>query len=181
MAVATGAFGAATLSADTVESTVSGGTLTATTFGATFGAITLNAANQDSTGTSSSAWSLKDARGTGAAWTLTVTGTDWTSAAGSVDTVVRTIAVGRLTLDANETFTAGTDSDATTNITGQGAVVLTTSAQTLIASSGTNKGTYTVTPLYTLSVPANAFRSNFVTGSSGTQQPYTATLTYSIA
>ncbi len=166
-------------SADTVESAVSGGTLAATTASPAMDALTLDGTGtQTSTGTSA-AWSIKDARGTGAVWTMTMLSTAFTSAAGSTETVARTIAVGKLGITLG-TVTAGTDSDAITNITKYG-LTLTTSAQTLIASSGTNKGTYAVTPTFTLTIPANAFRSNYVTGSSGALQPYISTITYSIA
>lgn len=167
--------------ADTVESTVSGANLTVTTFGATLAGVTLNGTTQTTAAAaSSSAWSIKDARGTGAAWAVSVTATTPTSAAGSTETTARTIAVGNVKMTTG-TVTAGADSDPITNITGSTALAMSTTAQTLISSSGTNKGTYSVTPSYTLTVPANAFRSNYAVGSSGALNPYISTLTYTIA
>ncbi len=179
--VATAVFGAATAVAHTVNSAVSGASLTATTYGAALTSITLNGDNRTSTGTSSSAWSFEDARGTGAAWTIAVTGTAATSAAGTVETVARTIAVGALSITVG-TITAGAGADAvSTTLTGQTALAMTTSAQTVIASTGNNKGTYAATPTYSLAIRANAFRSNYTTGSSGALNAYTSTLTYTIA
>jgi hypothetical protein len=168
-------------SADTVQSTVSGANLTVTTAGATLTGVTLDGTTQTATGTSSSAWSITDARGTGAAWAVSVTATTPTSAAGSVETTARTIAVGNLKVSTG-TVTAGIDSDPTTNITGSTNLAMSTSAQTLISSSGTNKGTYSLTPSYSLGVPANAYRSNY-SGAVGSTalNPYASTLTYTIA
>lgn len=167
--------------ADTAESTVSGSNLTVTTFGATLAGVTLNGATQTTAEQpSSSAWTIKDMRGTGAAWSVSVTATVPTSAAGTTETTARTIAVSNLKMTTG-TVTPGTDSDATTNITGSTSKAMSTTSQTLISSSGTNKGTYTLTPTYALTVPANAFRSNYAVGSSGALNPYVSTLTYTIA
>jgi hypothetical protein len=80
------------------------------------------------------------------------------------------------------TVTAGVGSDPTTNITGASGLALSGSAQTLISSSGTNKGTYTFSPTFSLLVPANAFRSNYsgTVGSSAVNS-YTTTITLSIS
>lgn len=167
--------------ADTAQSTVSGADLAVTTFGATLAGVTLNGTTQTTApAASSSAWTIKDARGTGAAWAVSVTATVPTSVAGSTETTARTIAVGNLKMTTG-TVTPGVDSDPITNITGSTALAMSTSAQTLISSTGTNKGTYTLTPSYTLTVPANAFRSNYTTGSTGALNPYISTLTYTIA
>lgn len=169
--------------ADTVESTVSGSNLTATTFGATLAGVTLNGTTQTTAAAAStSAWSIKDARGTGAAWAVSVTATTPTSAAGTVETTARTIAVGNLKMSTG-TVTAGAGSDPVgTTITGSTDLALATTAQTLISSSGTNKGTYALTPTYTLTVPANAFRSNWPGAvGTGVLNPYISTVTYTIA
>ena len=183
LAVGALAFFAATpqAMADTAESTVSGANLAVTTSGATLAGVTLNGATQTTAeAASTTAWSIKDARGTGAAWAVSVTATTPTSAAGSTETTARTIAVGNLKTTTG-TVTAGVDSDPVTNITGSTALPMSTTAQTLISSSGTNKGTYALTPGYTLTVPANAFRSNYAVGSTGALNPYVSTLTYTIA
>lgn len=168
-------------SADTGESTVSGGDLTFTTFGATLTGVTLDGANQTATGTSSSAWSIKDARGTGAAWALSVTASTPTSAAGSVVTeTAKTLPVGGLIITPG-TITEGAGSDGPGNITADPGT-MTGSSQVLVSATGTSKGTYSLTPTYSLSVPANAYRSNY-SGAVGTTplNPYISTITYTIA
>jgi len=166
-------------SAETVTSEIDGGALSLTTQPISFTTTALTGANATITATPGSAWSLVDARGTGAAWTATISSTALTSAAGTTETTARTIAVGQQSMT-NGTVTAGTGSDPITNITSTG-VTLSGSGQTFIASSGTNKGTYTFSPTLSLAIPANAFRSNYAVGSSGAKNPYTATITLTIA
>ncbi len=174
-------FGAGTMpaSADTVSSAVSGGALEVTTASPTMSGETLTASSTlTSTGTSAT-WTIKDARGTGAEWAVSVSATDFTSAAGSVETTARTIAVGKLTITPG-TVSAGTDADSASGITAD-ALTVSGSSQTLISAAGPHKGTYTLAPSFSLIIPANAFRSNYVTGTSGTQHPYISTVTYTIA
>lgn len=168
-------------SADTIDSTVSGSDLTATTSGATLSGVTLNGTGtQTATAAASSAWSITDARGTGAAWTLSASATAPTSAAGTAETVARTLDVGNLKINPG-TVTAGSGADAASNITGP-LLSLTGSAQALVSASGTSKGTYSLTPVYSLDVPANAYRSNWSGAvDSSTLNPYTSTITYTIA
>ena len=177
---ATALLGAAPAFADTAVSTVSGGALSVTTQGATLSGVTLNGSTQTATGTATSAWSISDARGTGAAWTVAVTATAPTSPAGTVETTPRTLAVGNLSMSAG-TVTPGTGADPITNITAVSGLVMTGSSQTLVSSTGTNKGTYALTPTFSLTVPANAYRSNYTTGTTGALNPYSSTLTYTIA
>jgi hypothetical protein len=168
--------------ADTVQSTVSGSNLTVTTSGATLSGVTLNGATQTTPSASStSEWTITDARGTGAAWSVSVSATTPTSAAGSVELAARTIGVSNLKLSTG-TVTAGADSDSATGITGSTNLALSTSSQTLISATADHKGTYTLTPSYTLSVPANAYRSNWPGAvGTGSLNPYSSTLTYTIA
>lgn len=168
-------------SADVINSTVSGSALTATTSGATLAGVTLNGTGtQTATGTASSAWSVTDARGTGAAWTLSASATAPTSAAGTVETVARNLPVGNLKINPG-TVTAEDGADAATNITGP-QLSLTGSAQALVSASGTSKGKYTLTPTYSLDVPANAYRSNYSAAvNDSALNPYTSTITYTIA
>jgi hypothetical protein len=166
--------------ADTVTSTVSGGALSVSTAGVALSAVTLNGTTQLSTGTTAS-WTLSDTRGTGAAWTVTASATVPTSAAGTIETVDRTIPVGNLTFTTG-TIVAGTGADPITNITGSTSLALATTSQTLIASTGTNKGIYTLTPSFALSVPANAYRSNYFGAVGSTAlNAYSSTVTYTIA
>ncbi|CAN7349346.1 WxL domain-containing protein [Arthrobacter sp. LjRoot14] len=166
-------------SADVVDSTISGGTLTATTSGATLTGVTLNGSNtQTSTGNASSEWTITDARGTGAAWALSVSATTPTSAAGTDELTARTLPVSGLTI-APGTITAGAGSDAAATITAP-ELALSTSSQALVSTLGQNMGTYTLTPAFSLAIPANAFRSNYAVGTSGALNPYTSTITYTI-
>lgn len=168
-------------SADTINSTVSGSTLTATTSGATLLGVTLNGTGtQTATAAASSAWSITDARGTGAAWTLSVQADAPTSAAGTAELVARTLPVGGLRI-APGTVTAGSGADAASNITGP-TLAMTGSQQALVSASGTSKGTYSLTPTYSLDVPANAYRSNYsgIVNESALN-PYTSLITYTIA
>lgn len=173
------AAGLAPASADTINSTVSGASLAATTAAPALSAVTLNGISTlASTGTSTE-WTLTDARGTGAAWTVSADATDFTSAAGTTETVVRTITANNLTITPG-TVTAAAGADAATGITAP-ALVMSTSSQALITAPVTHKGTYNVTPSFSLAVPANSYRSNFTTGSSGALNAYTSTITYTIA
>lgn len=165
--------------ADVLESTVSGGSLTVSTAAPTLSAVTLDGTStQTSTGTSA-AWSVTDARGTGAAWAVSVSATDFTSAAGDTDLIARTIPVGDLTITPG-TITAATGSDPATGISAP-TLALSTSSQTLISAAGPNMGTYNLTPSFSLDVVANAYRSNYTSGVTGALNPYTSTITYTIA
>jgi len=163
--------------AETATFEVTNGTLSLTSQPITFTTTALTGANQTKTSEAASAWILTDARGTGAAWSATVSATAPTSVAGTVDTVARTIPVGNLSVSTG-TPTAGTGSDPITNITGASSLALTGTAQSLISSTGTNKGTYTFSPTVSLSIPANVFRSNYF-GAVGSTAilPYISTIT----
>jgi len=166
--------------ADTVSSTISGGALAATTSGASLSGVLLDGTDQSATGTSSSPWSISDTRGTGAAWTLSVTATVPTSAAGTVETTARTIPVGNLTITPG-TVTAGTGADSAAGISAP-VLAMSGSAQALVSSAGTNKGTYALTPSYSLAVPASTYRSNYFGAVGSTALlPYVSTLTYTIS
>jgi hypothetical protein len=184
LAVAVGIVGSTAFlgvaNAETASVTLTAGTLTISTQPFAFANTAVTGASQNINASPGSAWNVTDARGTGAAWTATISSTALTSAAGSVENVARTIGVGQLSM-VNGAVTAGSGADATTNITSSG-VTLSGSNQTFIASSGTNKGSYTFTPTMTLAIPANAYRSNYsgTVGSSGLNA-YTATLTISIS
>lgn len=170
--------GVSPATADVVDSTISGGALRSTTAGATLTGLTLNGTNTQVVSGSSTQWSLNDSRGTGAAWTLSVSATVPTSAAGSTETVARTIPVGNLTITPGA-IEASTGSDPAAGITAPALSMLTTS-QALVAATATHKGIYTLTPSFSLAIPANAFRSNYAVGSSGAQNPYATTITYTI-
>ena len=163
-----------------VESTVTGGKLTATASAPSMSGVTLDGiSTQESTGTSDE-WTITDARGSGAVWSLSVTATDFISAAGQdVDKTIRSIDVENLTITPGDvTAGEGADTDAlTTNV-----VEITEAAQSLVSASSTgNKGTYTLAPTFSLAIPANAYRSNFVGAVDSQQNPYVSTFTFTIS
>ncbi|HLF99784.1 MAG TPA: hypothetical protein VI916_04890 [Acidimicrobiia bacterium] len=177
-----GLFIAATPStawAQSVNSTITGGSLSVAGTSFTFANTELTGVTQTISANAGSAWSATDPRGTGAAWSVTVSATTPTSAGGDTETTPRTIAVGNLAFTTN-TQTAGSGSDATTNLTGQTSLAMSTSAQSVLSCSGACKGKYTFTPTVAFTVPANAYRSNYATGTSGALNPYTSTITITI-
>jgi len=173
------AAGLAPASADTVNSTISGGTLTSTSAGATLSGVTLDGTNTQVATGSSTQWSITDARGTGANWSLSVNATVLTSAVGDTDLTERTIPVENLTISPGA-ITAGAGADAATGISAPDITMLATD-QALVTATGPQMGTYTLTPSFSLAIPANAFRSNYAVGSTGALNPYTTTVTYTIA
>ena len=165
--------------AEQVGSTVSGGDLKETTAVATLAAVTLNGYNQDVTGVSTE-WTITDARGTGVEWALSVSATDLTSKAGTtIDPTPRTIAVGNLSITPGA-VTAEPGSDASTNIDAP-LLQLSTLEQDLISTPGPSKGSYTLTPTFSLTIPANAYRSNYSAAVGTPQEPYISTITFTIA
>jgi hypothetical protein len=167
--------------ADTVTSTVSGGNLMATTAGFALAGVTLNGSNQTVAGVGDRPDSAGRARGTGAGWTVAVTATALTSAAGSVETTARTLPATSLSIT-DGTVTAGTGSDAASTVTAVTGVALATTSTTVVsAAAGGGKGTFTLTPTITLSIPANSYRSNYsVAVGSSALNPFSGTLTYTI-
>lgn len=170
--------GAAPISSSSnVDVTVSGGTVAATTYGTTLDAVILNGSEQ-TTKKKTGSWLLTDARGTGAAWALTATATDFTSAIGDTDTTVRTIPAANLAINLTSIAALGSSDAAPT---ASSVSALSSTVQSTLVSATSSKGSYSVlTPEYALTVPANAFRSNFATGVSGAMHPYVSTVTFTI-
>lgn len=168
-------------SAETVTAGVVGGALSMTSSPVVFSNAALDGTNQTVTAQPAVAWSVLDARGTGAAWTTTISATNFVSAAGTVDTTQRTIPASALSVSVG-TPTAGVGSDPITNITGASGLTLSTSAQTLISSTGATKGLYTFTPTFSLTIPANTYRPNYAgnVGVSATNA-YVSTLTLTVS
>ncbi|WP_104127005.1 ice-binding family protein [Cryobacterium sp. Y57] len=156
------------------------GHLTAATAGATLSAVTLLGTHpQFATGVSTQ-WSIIDARGTGAPWTLSVSATVPTSAAGTVETEDRMLSVHNLSI-APGTITTGSNTDAATGITAP-TLALSASPQTLIATTGSHRGTYLLTPTYSLMIPTNAYRSNYSGAiDNSPMNPYVTVLTFTIS
>jgi hypothetical protein len=167
-----------------VGSTISGGSLTSVQAGATLSGVTLDGSNtQVATGVSPTAWTITDARGTGAVWALSVSATVPTSAAGTgPDTVARTIPVANLTITPG-TVTAGAGADPVgtggAGITAPALAMLET-PQALVSAGATHKGTYSLTPSFSLAIPANAFRSNLSGAVGSALNPYVTTVTFTI-
>ncbi len=182
-AVAAGALlflGLAPASAEEVDSTVSGGNLTASVSGASLSGVTIDGVNAQVASGATQEWSITDARGTGQAWSLSVSATDLTSAAGSVESIARTIPASALTLTPGA-VTAGPGADAATGIS-TSTVTLADSSQTLISAPGAHKGTYSIgASTFELTVPANAYRSNYSAAvGSSPLNPYVSTVTFTI-
>ena len=128
-----------------------------------------------------SEWVAQDARGNGSGWSVTMAADGpFTSAAGVVETTSRTMAIGNLVL-APGSVTAHPGSDSTANLAAT-TITLSTSAQTFLACSSVCKGRYGFMPTLTLTVPANAYRSNYSNAvNSSPLNPYTATLVVTIS
>ena len=156
------------------------GDLTATVAGATLSGVTLRGMEpQFATGVSPQ-WSIVDARGTGAAWTLAVSATAPTSAAGTVETKDRVLPAQNLSISPG-TITTGPNSDAATGIMAPD-LALSTTSQSLIATSGPHRGTYLLTPTFRLMIPANAYRSNFSGAiDNSPMNPYVSVITLTIS
>jgi hypothetical protein len=167
--------------AETVTAGVLGGALSLTSSPVVFSNTSLDGSNQTLSAQPLVPWTVLDARGTGAAWTSTISASDFISAAGTVDTTQRTFPASSLKVSVGSP-TAGLGSDPITNITGASNLPLSGSAQTLMSSTGASKGLYTFTPTFTLTVPANAYRPNYAgnVGVSATNA-YVSTLTLTIA
>ncbi len=160
-----------------VSAIVEGGALSQVAAGATLSGIVLDGQTvQHATG-GTTKWTLTDARGTGAVWAMNASATDFVSEAGTSDKSARTIPASNLLLTPGD-ITATSGSDAAPTAT---ALTLSTTAQTLISAGADTKGTFSLTPTFNLSVPVNAYRSNFsgVIGDS-TVNPYVSTITFTI-
>ena len=167
---------------DTVESAVTGGDLTATASAPpTMSGVTLNGTSTKYSIGTSGDWTITDARGSGAGWSLSASATDFISAAGTVDLTPRTLPVGNLTITPG-IVTAGEGSDAAPTTS---PVEMAKSAQSLVfsapATSGGSKGTYTLNPEFSLAIPANTYRSNWSAGVDTTKNPYISTITFTLS
>jgi hypothetical protein len=87
--------------------------------------------------------------------------------------------VGNLVLTPG-TVLAGSDADPATGIVA-GMLPLSSTPQTLVSTTGPLRGTYLFTPTFTLTIPANAFRSNFSAEPNSSElNPYVSTITITI-
>jgi len=165
---------------DTIQvSIVSGGLHTSVGAPDAMTGVTLGTGAQVSTGTAA-AWTLIDARGSGAGWTLSVSATDFVSApgtgAGGLDE--RVIDVENLTITPGPAI-AGDGSDAGPPT---GGIHITNRNQALVfAPFGVtgDKGSFTFpNPVFSLTFPADALPSNV--GEDGVH-PYRTVVVFTIA
>lgn len=172
-----GGTGAAVAATSTTQVTVNGGALELSTPNFQSASVTLNGDNQTVAATPATPWEAVDARGTGAAWSVTAVASDLVSTK-TLETD-RTIASSNLAFTTNA-VTAGTGSDPSSGITGSTGAAFTaagTTAVTVLNATAPHRGSYTFTPSLGITVPANAPASHSGTGST----PYTATLTVTIS
>lgn len=173
--------GAVTLHTSAVSSpTTPPGTLTATTAGADLTSVRIDGKNTLFATGNSEGWSIADLRGTGTAWTISVSATDFSSDAGTVETKPRTLPASSLVITPGP-ITAGID---TINPNGlvSSVVILSGDAQSLVTNPTDHRGTYYFVPTFSLAIPPNAFRSNYQ-GEIGTSSvnPYITQLTITIS
>jgi len=168
-------------SSDTMRVSIVGGALTAVVSAPTrMTPVTLDGRSSHSSVGSPAEWTITNARGSGAAWSLSVSATDFVSAAGTLDTIERTVDVENLTITPG-IVTAGTSAGADAAPTTD-PVIVSAQAQALVWTSTLGKGTFTLTPEFSLSVPPNAFRSNFSGAIDGSAvNPFVSVLTFTIA
>lgn len=156
-------------------------TLTVVSVDVVFPDLTLSGADQTTTAAAIGVWTITDLRLTDQPWTVSISATSPTSAAGTVETTPRTVAASNLTVSTGS-ITADVGSDPAVNIAGSTNLVLSTSPQTLVSATGNSTGVYTFIPTFQFTMPGNAFRSNYsgAVGSSSLN-PYSSTITVTIA
>jgi hypothetical protein len=166
---------AASAATSDAQITVSAGSLSVATPDFQPAGVTLDGTAQAVATTPAAPWTAVDARGTGAAWTVTASATDLVS----TGTPNRVIAAGNLSLTTGA-VTASAGADPAVGITGataQAFTVPTGPGQTnvaLLAAPLGHRGAYTFTPTLGITIPANAQASY-----AGT--PYAAVLTITIS
>lgn len=156
------------------------GELSVTTGAVTLSSVTLDGVTTQQAVGTSAPWAVADARFTGAPWAITVSATDFVSAAGTIDVTERVFPIDNLTLIPGALLgITGPDSiEGIQTITIRGSQ----SAQPFIWTLGENTGSYALSPMFSLSIPANAYRSNFsgIVNASPVN-PYISTVTYTIS
>jgi hypothetical protein len=156
------------------------GTLSVETKPVALSSVSLNGLTTQAAVATSDPWTVSDARNTGEPWTLTVSATDFVSAAGTVDISERVLSSANLVISPG-IITQSAGPDPVDGITPE-TVTLRNTAQPLLWTLGGNTGTYSFSPGFSLSIPANAFRSNFSGSVNGTAaNPYISTVTYTIS
>lgn len=166
---------------DTISATIVGGPLTAVVSAPThMTAVVLDGRFIHASVGRSAEWVITNARGSSGAWCLSVSATDFISAAGSLDTLARTVVRENLTITPG-IVTARTSEGADAAPTSR-TVTVSGQPQALVWASTLGKGTFTLTPQFSLSVPPNAYRSNFSGAIDGSaMNPFIGILTFTIA
>ena len=168
-------------SSDTITATIMGGPLTAIVSAPTqMTAVIIDGRTSHASIGHPQEWTITNARGSSAAWSLSVSATDFISAAGTLDSLERTLVVENLTITPG-VVTANTSEGADAAPTAA-PVIVSDQPQALVWTSTMGKGTYTLTPKFSLSVPPNAYRSNFSGAIDGSAvNPFVSVLTFTIA
>ncbi|TFD72640.1 hypothetical protein [Cryobacterium gelidum] len=166
---------------DTISSTILGGALSAVVSAPTqMSPVILDGRSSHASIGRPAVWTITNGRGSSAAWSLSVSATDFISAPGTLDTVERTVAVKNLTITPG-IVTAHTSEGADAAPTTE-PVTVSGLPQALVWTSTLGKGTFTLTPEFSLSVPLNAYRSNFSGAIDGSVvNPFVSILTFTIA
>lgn len=152
------------------------GALSSTISGARFSSVILTGLSATLSSPAQSQWTVTDTRMNPTAWDLIVTATMSTSAAGTIDSTPRMFPAGSLTLLPGVV----TARSGNTSAIHSQSVVLSDQPHRIVWSDGSN-GVFAFTPTFSLTVPANAYRSNF-SGSvtEANSNPYVSTITVTI-
>ncbi len=171
----------ANTSSDTLSATISGGALTAVVSApSTMTSVVLDGLTTHASVGRPAEWVITNARGTNAAWCLSVSATDFTSAPGVLDLLERTVTINNLTITPGlitAHITEGADAAPATE-----PVTVSSRPQALVWAPTLGKGTFTLKPEFSLSIPPNAYRSNF-SGAirESAVNPFVSVLTFTIA
>jgi len=127
----------------------------------TFPATPLNGSNNSVT--APQAFDIADATGSGAGWNITATSTTFTSGTHTLPTGATTIASspGAPTCDTNVTCTVGGSTTVSYPYSLPAATTAPLATKMFNAPAGTGMGDQTVTPTWTLAIPANAYAGNY--------------------
>jgi hypothetical protein len=153
--------GAATASATSATATLSAGTFgfINSTPGAVSFAGTLNGADQ--TLSTTQAFDVGDATGSGAGWNITATSTTFTTGSHSLSTGATTVqSAPTIACDAGATCTSATNS-ASYPYSLPAATTAPTATKLVDTAANTGMGNQTVTPTWKLAVPGNAYSGTY--------------------
>lgn len=154
---------AAPAGATTASETLTAGTLgfVSAPAAVTFPGKTLSGVDQ--TATAAQAFDIGDATGSGAGWNITATSTTFTTGSKTLPTTATTIqaAPAAPTCDASTTCTVGGATTITYPYTLPAAASAPTATKLYNAPINTGMGDQTVSPTWTLAIPANAYAGTY--------------------